>query len=168
MKNGTTRRELFARLRGGADQIRPPWSRGEGAFVDLCTRCGRCAEACPVEIVVKGHGGFPTVDFARGGCTLCHACVDACRDGCFDRSAPEPWLLRAAIGDACVEERGVTCRMCEEACEARAIRFTPRRGGGSTASVCAEVCTGCGVCVQVCPVRAIAVTLPAPTAEIAS
>lgn len=61
----------------------------------------------------------------------------------------------AQIGAACVEPRGVVCRRCGEACDAGAIRYRPIRGGAEVL-LSIEACTGCGDCVPVCPVGAIA------------
>ena len=46
---------------------RPPWALAEALFVDRCTRCNDCLSACPEHILVASDGGFPTVDFKRGG-----------------------------------------------------------------------------------------------------
>lgn len=162
MNASLTRHALFARLRGGQTQIRPPWSRQGTAFTDNCTLCGKCAAACPAGIIVKGHAGYPIVSFAEGGCTFCGACAEACQEDCFDRTAA-PWDLKAAISDACVEARGVSCRMCEEACPSAAIAFRPRLGGGATASVRLTDCSGCGTCAARCPVNAISLAAPVQT-----
>jgi ferredoxin-type protein NapF len=54
-------------------------------------------------------------------------------------------------------ERGVVCRVCEEQCDARAIRVRLAVGGGAAPVVAVASCTGCGACVAPCPARAIAV-----------
>ncbi len=153
-----TRRALFSRFRGGPPQLRPPWSVSEEIFVEACTLCGKCTEACPTQIIGRGHAGYPIVSFDRGACTFCGACAAACDAGCFDRDgrAP-PWGLKAEIAASCVEIKGVACRMCEEACEASAIRFRPMRGGVCAATIDQDRCTGCGACVAPCPVNAITV-----------
>lgn len=168
MTSRSTRKALFARLRGGPPQLRPPWSTAEDAFTNACTQCGKCLDACPVKLLSKGHAGYPIVSFDRGGCTFCGACADVCEAGCFESRSRAPWLLRAAISPACVEPKGVTCRICGETCEASAIRFLPKPGGRSTAVVDPEACTGCGACVASCPVGAIAVGLPEPALEASS
>lgn len=61
----------------------------------------------------------------------------------------------ARIGSACVEPSGVMCRRCGDECDVRAISFRPLGGGKTQARVDAEICTGCGQCLSVCPVQAI-------------
>jgi len=67
----------------------------------------------------------------------------------------EPQRQVAVIGAACVEPKGVSCRRCGEACEADAIHFRPIGRGVTAAQLDAELCTGCGECLPVCPVSAI-------------
>lgn len=169
-----SRKQMFARLRGGPVQLRPPWAKDERAFTDACTACGACLAACPNNIITLGHAGYPIVDFLRGGCTFCGACAEACEAGSFlpaaravgTRTALAPWPLKAAISAACVERKGVTCRMCEEHCETLAILFRPKQGGGSTPAVAPADCTGCGACVAACPVQAISIQHNPETAEV--
>ncbi len=151
-----SRRALFARLRGGPEQLRPPWTGNEDDFLEACTRCGKCVAACPTGLIAKGHAGYPIVEFSRASCTFCGACAEVCEPACISRAPGPAWRLRARISQACVEPKGVTCRRCEEACDAAAIRFRPKLGGGATPSIDLELCTGCGACVAPCPVKAIA------------
>lgn len=69
----------------------------------------------------------------------------------------EPDERVALIGAGCVEPKGVTCRRCGEACDLNAIRFRLQRGGAQTI-LDLSICNGCGDCVGVCPVGAIALT----------
>lgn len=63
----------------------------------------------------------------------------------------------AVIGPGCIAyAQNVVCRSCGDACEATAIRFSPRLGGAALPVVLNERCTGCGDCVTVCPAGAIA------------
>lgn len=168
MKPATTtsgsRRSLFARLRGGPEQLRPPWSRSEDEFLEACTLCSTCIRACPTGVLTKGHAGYPIVDFARASCSLCGACAAACDVDCFIPTTEPAWALKATIGAHCVEPKGVVCRVCEESCPSGAIAFKPKLGGGATPVVSFDRCTGCGACVHPCPVRAIAMSVP-PIAE---
>ena len=140
-------------------EIRPPWALPETSFTDTCTRCNDCAGACPEQIIVSGDGGFPTIDFKRGECTFCGDCVAACQPNALVRADGQPaWSYKALIGPSCLPARGVECRSCEDFCTARAIRFSPRLGGGPIPEVETEKCTGCGACIAPCPVNAIAIT----------
>ncbi len=67
----------------------------------------------------------------------------------------DPNARVAQIGAACVEPRGVACRRCGEACDVGAIRFRLARGGAQPL-LDISICTGCGDCLTVCPVSAIA------------
>ncbi len=69
--------------------------------------------------------------------------------------AAEPVERVAQIGPACVEPRGVTCRRCGESCDVGAITFRLMRGGAQPL-LDISTCTGCGDCLAVCPVSAIA------------
>ncbi|ARJ65201.1 ferredoxin [Magnetospirillum sp. ME-1] len=140
---------------------RPPWSIE--TFAAACDGCGACLASCPEHILVKGADGRPVVDFARGGCTFCGDCDTACvaRDGrpaaidrkAFDGAGSLPVLAR--LGAACISIQGVTCRLCGDPCESRAIKFRPLPGGRVLPEIADESCNGCGVCVSACPVGAL-------------
>ncbi len=155
MAAGLTRRDLFRLGATRPPQQRPPWAAAERRFVALCDRCGDCVPACPTRILVAGDGGFPIVEFGRGGCTFCGDCVAACRTGALRRDGPA-WALTAAIGGGCLAVKGTACRTCGDWCEPGAIRFQLGRGGSATPVVAAERCTGCGDCVRPCPTGAVA------------
>lgn len=136
---------------------RPPWSlRPDAAFASACTRCGDCVRICPRAVLRSGDGGYPEIAFDAAGCSLCGECARACAPKAIDRAAAAeafPW--RVQIDERCLNRRGVECRVCGDACEARALRFVPARGGIAQLQIDAAACTGCGDCVGVCPVRAI-------------
>ena len=138
--------------------VRPPWALDEVLFLDRCTRCDRCIEACPTRILTRMDGGFPGVDFSRGECTFCGDCVRGCEPQALLRSDPaaSPWAMVAAIGADCLAVRGVECRVCGEACPEGAIRFRLQLGGVAQPVLDAGGCTGCGACIGPCPTRAIA------------
>jgi ferredoxin-type protein NapF len=151
-------------FRGRQTPIRPPWALSESQFVELCTRCGSCGDACPHQIVATGSGGFPKIDFSRGECTFCGECVAACRDGALSQAGGRrPWRHAAAMNDRCLALGRIVCRSCADVCEAGAIRFRLRPGGVPTPRVEVELCSGCGACFGVCPVGAIEMR-PAPQA----
>ncbi|UCH75195.1 MAG: ferredoxin-type protein NapF [Rhodospirillales bacterium] len=145
--------------RGKADPIRPPWSLPEDRFTALCSTCGDCVDACPSSILVRGRGGYPEVNFGRGTCDFCGACADACADACAEpafgpRDGP-PWQLAARFSSACLASQGITCRICAEWCDSRAIRFRLAVGGRALPEGDAAACTGCGACIAICPTQAV-------------
>jgi ferredoxin-type protein NapF len=165
---------LRGNLRGNPD-VRPPWSVPEELFTDTCDRCGTCITRCPQTMLVRGQGGFPRMDFRRGQCDLCGACADGCASGALRREAGAPWSLVARLDRVrCLAFAAIHCRSCADACESDAIRFRLERGGVATPLLDAAACSGCGVCVNTCPVAAIDMlrcppaVLPAAESEPAS
>jgi ferredoxin-type protein NapF len=71
-------RRAFLRGRGERALRAPrmPWTVAD--FVAVCERCDDCIPVCETGVLTRGDGGFPTVDFTRGGCTFCGACVGVC------------------------------------------------------------------------------------------
>lgn len=68
--------------------------------------------------------------------------------------------LRPQIAPHCLALRHVECRICGEACDARALRFPPRLGGIAVPVLDTDACTGCGDCVAPCPAGALALHVP--------
>ena len=70
-----------------------------------------------------------------------------------DQGTPLPLL--AHLNANCISIQGTACRLCGDPCDPRAIRFRPLVGGRVLPEISAETCTGCGVCISVCPVGAL-------------
>lgn len=157
MSGSLSRKNLFAAvLMGGGQAARPPWTPPDSEFTDRCTACGDCISACPQKILVKGRAGYPQADFSRGACDFCGACAEACPETLFSNRENTPWNIKARVGADCLSARGVTCRVCAEWCDARAVHFRLEVGGRATPEINDAACTGCGECVAVCPANAIA------------
>jgi ferredoxin-type protein NapF len=133
----------------------PPWAADGATFHELCDGCGDCVTACPPGIVLRGPGGRPEVDFGRGACSLCGACATACPSGALADRGQAPWRHTAEIGPSCLSIQGIACRLCEEHCKPRAIRFRPVLGGRALPTIEAGACTACGACAHVCPAHAV-------------
>lgn len=172
MTESAVSRRQFLRgdVRGTRAVIRPPWALAEPAFTAQCTRCDDCVAACPASLIVRGSGGYPQMDFGRGGCDFCGKCVAACASGSLRAEATgrfAAWSHRAVVGTRCLAAHGVVCRACGDHCEARAIRFRLAPAGRSFAQVDLGRCTGCGACVGVCPAQAVTMQAEPPVEAVA-
>lgn len=150
-------RRRRALLSGRPDRLRlrPPPARLEAQFLERCTRCDDCLRACPEQVLVRGEGGFPEFDPARGECTFCMACSDACLPAALDPLAARPWLWKVELEvQQCLASAGVHCQGCRDACSSRAIQF-PMAAQPRPPQISADRCTGCGACVGVCPGSAL-------------
>lgn len=149
----------------GFQGIRPPWAVENTRFVQNCTRCDACIQACETTILIKGEGGFPEVQFRRGECTFCKRCVEVCPQPLFRLTTEPAWSHRVEITASCLTHKSVECRSCEDSCEMRAIRFKRQIGGVSQPILTLEACNGCGACIKSCPVSAIKVLFTANELE---
>lgn len=136
---------------------RPPWALPELRFLDACTRCEACVQRCAEAVLVVGAGGYPEFDPGRGECTFCGNCADACAGRALDReTVSPPWQWKAAVSaGTCLATRNVVCMSCQDACPMQAIRFLPQPRAVATPRIDADMCTGCGACVGVCPTNAV-------------
>ncbi|MDP9500110.1 ferredoxin-type protein NapF [Bisgaard Taxon 45] len=143
----------------GFQGIRPPWSVDEHHFTQNCHRCGDCITVCETQILIKGEGGFPEVQFDHAECTFCHKCVDVCQQPVFRPLTELAWTHKIEMSNHCLTLNAVECRSCEDSCEMRAIRFKRQIGGVSQPQFVLEDCNGCGACLRSCPVSAIKLSL---------
>ena len=151
--------------------LRPPGAASPVDFAARCIRCGRCLEACPYQAIHAAplnagrEASTPFVNARAQACRLCadFPCAAACPTGALSVPAER---AGAAMGTAVVNEetclsfQGMRCEVCYRACplidEAIRIDYRPREGDAIHAvfapQVNAEVCPGCGLCEQRCPV----------------
>ncbi|MEN8130121.1 MAG: 4Fe-4S dicluster domain-containing protein [Pseudomonadota bacterium] len=150
--------ECNTKARGPA----PPWHVGS-LRQEICTACEHpCVQACEMDIIrlhgsEHGLAGTPYLSFEQGGCTFCQACLEACPMELEGLADTQVRIGTAALDvAACLAWSGVVCMSCRFSCTWRAITLDAH----NRPSIDAEICTGCGLCVGVCPKQAITVAIP--------
>lgn len=152
-----------------SDMIRLPWIIDEQHFTDNCTQCGDCLSACEEQIIIKGDGGFPKIDFTKGECTFCQKCVESCKLPLFvENLAEQPWRLvnnehstanlAIEIKNNCLAANQIFCRSCQDSCEVEAISFQYQTSPIPQPVININDCNGCGACVAVCPQSSISIS----------
>ncbi len=157
------RQWLRGQFRNPKLPMRPPWAISEQPFSQLCSRCDRCINACEVQLLFRGSGGYPEISFQSAGCDFCGDCLTACTTGALQAPVPAPslaWKHRANITDRCLSLNGIVCRSCGDACDTEAIRFQLQTRGRALPLLDQERCNGCGECLSVCPNDSISLAIP--------
>lgn len=165
------RREDFASI------IRPPGSLPEEQFLDACIRCGACMKVCPTNalhptFLESGLEGIytprlvPRIGWCEKNCVLC---TEVCPTGAI-RKLGIPDKETTVIGtayflrDLCIPwSEGRECIVCEEVCPTmtKSIKFREeavlnKKGESVRVKlpyVLEDVCIGCGICENKCPVQ---------------
>lgn len=151
---------LRGKLKPPTPQLRLPWITSEHDFISQCTRCDDCISACPEKIIIKGDGGFPTIDFSQGECTFCQECVDVCEQSFFvEDKESNAWPVNLAFLDNCLAKNKVYCQSCQDVCDPQAISFAFTNGSIPQPQINQQDCTGCGACVMPCPTQSISLSL---------
>ena len=137
--------------------VRPPYHQVGYDFLEHCVTCNDtpCMNACEEKIIVlDATTHTPCLDFTKGGCTFCEACARECPSGVLSLTCKHKKSLhvKAEIDlIACMAWHQSVCNSCLDACEPRAIQFL----GLWKPHVALDVCTGCGMCISICPSNAI-------------
>lgn len=137
---------------------RPPGAVDERTFLERCTRCGDCIDACPHAAVFKladsvpFGGGTPVMAPDRRPCHLCDGfpCAAACEQGALVPPDGTLWKLGSVRIDEsrCLPFMGPECGACAGLCPPDAPALTLRLGRPSVEE---ETCVGCGRCIEACP-----------------
>ena len=147
--------------------VTPPGSIGISHFTDFCTSCHRCISNCPARVLQPSlfeyglTGVFqPKLDFHIGYCHHeCNTCLQVCPTGAIT-SLELSEKKRVKIGCAVfirnlciVTAQRRRCGLCAAKCPVKAIRLIPYLGDLALPEVTDSLCTGCGACEFICPVR---------------
>ncbi len=124
-----------------------------------CANCEAfCARSCPQEIIKihpKSHKlmGQPYLDFSSNGCTFCQQCHSACpKTG--KQEAVAVSLGKARLNQQnCYAWLNIGCKSCINICPDHLISFDKK----DNPTIQLQNCSGCGICIKVCPATAIQV-----------
>ena len=152
--------------------IRPPYALDELDFLLACTRCDKCIEACPHNVIFKLSAklgvqvvGTPAMDLLNKGCHLCDdwPCVEVCEPRALQfpnveegETLPLAKIAYAEINtQTCLPYSGPECGACESSCPVPgALKWDMTKPYIDPA-----LCTGCGLCREVCIVDPKAVII---------
>ncbi len=154
---------------------RPPGSVSEEEFLDKCIRCGECMQACPTNFIQPaffetGIDGIwtPILEAMTGYCEYeCYRCTQVCPTKAIENltlKQKKEFKMGTAVivKDRCYTYAdGYNCAVCEEHCPIpdKAIRFREVETWNFEGKlvkvkqiyVVPDLCTGCGICENVCP-----------------
>jgi MauM/NapG family ferredoxin protein len=158
-----TKRDNTGRL------IRPPGAVPDALFNARCLACGQCMKACPTNALQPctlddglSRLSTPKVAPRIGGCEeKCYLCGHVCPTNAIRKLTYEEKRF-AKIGTAVIDrhrclawEQKKECLVCDEVCPYNAI--VPRtvettKGAFKVPVVDEDICIGCGMCEQQCPI----------------
>ena len=157
--------------------IRPPGALDEKLFLARCVRCGECMKVClksalyPAAWQAGIEGIYtplvvPRLGYCEYNCTLCG---QVCPTGAIPR-LPVDTKQREVIGKAVLDKnhclpfaKKIDCIVCEEHCpiptkairsrEVETLGLDGRLKKVKEPYVVEEICNGCGICENVCPLE---------------
>ena len=145
--------------------LTPPGSRSVKDFYKHCTGCQLCVAECPNNVLRPStdleHLMQPQMSYEKGFCRPeCTRCSELCPAGAIEKITREE-KTQYHIGTAqvnpelCLMATGKSaCGKCSQACPSGAIKLVAY-GENRIPAIAEEVCTGCGACEYLCPVRPI-------------
>jgi len=155
--------------------VRPPFAIDELDFMLGCTRCDKCIDACPHDVLFalgerpQPHAaGTPAMDLPRRGCHMCAdwPCVTACEPGVLKRSPEDggqsPAVPKFAVATidtkTCLPYAGPECGACAGSCP---VPGALDWEGGVRPVIDPELCSGCAMCREACIVDPKAIGISA-------
>jgi ferredoxin-type protein NapF len=142
--------------------IRPPGALPEKNFVSVCTGCGECLKVCPNNALQStfleaGLAGLytprlvPRIGYCEEYCNFCgRVCpTEAIRPLSVEEKRKIQMGVAKIDKTRCIAyEEGKICLVCNEQCSYHAVVGDDKK----RPMVKEEICTGCGICENKCPV----------------
>jgi len=135
--------------------IRPPGAVDEATFLQRCTKCDKCIEACPHDAIAhapirfRTAAGTPIIDPALSPCRMCEdlPCIASCPEQALTMETIWPIAEPRILDYNCLAHQGSFCTVCSEQCPVPdAISLTDNKP-----AINLDQCTGCGICHYACP-----------------
>jgi MauM/NapG family ferredoxin protein len=158
--------------------IRPPGALSESEFLARCVRCGECMKVCPTNAIQPSafEGGLegawtPVMRMDVGYCEYeCTLCAQVCPTGAL-REVTVAVKQKIKIGLAYFDKNKClpyaysrTCIVCEEHCptpkkaiwfeEVEVLNIRGEKLRVKQPRIDPELCIGCGICENKCPIKA--------------
>jgi MauM/NapG family ferredoxin protein len=156
--------------------VRPPGALAEEEFLDKCIRCGECMKVCPTNAIQPAmfEAGLeemwtPVLKQELAYCEYkCNMCTQVCPTGAIQKMTLEE-KKKVKIGLAHVDKSRCLpyayarmCQVCYEHCplpekaiKLEDVKATTASGTSITVKqphVNIDLCIGCGICQNKCPV----------------
>jgi ferredoxin-type protein NapG len=131
--------------------LRPPGAVQEDLFLERCTKCGDCIDACPHDaieqlLIQETPGIFP----GESPCQLCEdfPCIHACEAEALmplNNHTEVRMGLAKVSRNVCTAGNG--CNACVSKCPTEAISMD---FAAFLVAVNESLCVGCGICQYIC------------------
>ncbi len=156
-------------------RVRPPGAVEERLFLALCTACDDCVVACPKNAIhtladhVEPGSGTPVMVLEERACHLCEEfpCILSCTEGALVQTkGMRSWFFGHALIDPgrCLPYLGPECGACGGRCPPgaeNALKII-----ADLPAIDTDLCIGCGICLESCPVTPKAIELTIDPLEI--